>query len=39
MKIIDNKKDFYDYIVGEYGIDDLTVFDRRKAVVFKTDVK
>ena len=39
MKIIDNKKDFYDYIVGEYGIDDLTVFDRREAVVIKTDVK
>jgi hypothetical protein len=39
MKIIDNKKDFYDYLVGEYGIDDLTVFDRREAVVLKTDVK
>jgi len=39
MKIIDNKKDFYDYLVGEYGIDDLVVFDRRKAVVIKTGVK
>ena len=39
MKIVDNKKDFYDYVVGEYGIDDLTVFDRRKAVIIKTDVK
>jgi hypothetical protein len=39
MKIIDNKKDFYDYVVGEYGIDDLIVFDRRKAVVIKTNVK
>jgi len=39
MKIVDNKKDFYDYAVGEYGIDDLIVFDRRKAVVIKTDVK
>jgi hypothetical protein len=39
MKILDNKKDYYDYIVGEYGIDDLIVFDRREAVVLKTDVK
>jgi hypothetical protein len=39
MKIVDNKKDFYDYLVGEYGIDDLIVFDRRNAVVIKTDVK
>jgi len=39
MKIVDNRKDFYDYTVGEYGIDDLIVFDRRKAVVIKTDVK
>ena len=39
MKIVDNRKDFYDYVVGEYGIDDLIVFDRRKAVIIKTDVK
>jgi len=39
MKILDNKKDFYDYLVGEYGIDDLTVFDRRKAVIIKANVK
>jgi len=39
MKIIDNKKDFYDYLVGEYGIDDLIVFDRRKSIVIKTDIK
>ena len=39
MKIIDNKKDFYDYLVGEYGIDDLTVFDRRNSIVIKTDIK
>jgi len=39
MKIVDNKKDFYDYVVGEYGIDDLIVFDRRKAIIIKTNVK
>jgi len=39
MKIIDNKKDFYDYLVGEYGIDDLIVFDRRNSIVIKTDIK
>ena len=39
MKIVDNKKDFYDYLAGEYGIDNLIVFDRRKAVVIKTDVE
>jgi len=39
MKIIDNKKDFYDYLVSEYGIDDLIVFDRRKSIVIKTDIK
>ena len=39
MKILDKKKDYYDYVVGEYGIDDMIVFDRRKSVVIKTDVK
>ena len=39
MKIVDNKKDFYDYVVGEYGIDDMIVFDRRKSVVIKTNEK
>ena len=29
MKIIDNKKDYYDYLSGVYGIDELIVFDRR----------
>ena len=29
MKIIDNKKDYYDYIVGQYGIDSAVVPDRR----------
>ena len=29
MKIISNVKDYYDYVSGQYGIDDLIVFDRR----------
>lgn len=32
MKIIDNKKDYYDYLAGIYGIDDLIVYDRRGSV-------
>lgn len=31
MKIIDNKKDYYDYLSGIYGIDELIVFDRRSS--------
>ena len=31
MKIIDNKKDYYDYLVGYYGLDDYVVYDRRKS--------
>lgn len=29
MKIISNAKDYYDYISGQYGIDEMIVFDRR----------
>ena len=29
MKIIDNKKDYYDYVSGIYGIDPYVVYDRR----------
>lgn len=32
MKIIDNKKDYYDYLGGVYGIDPLAVYDRRGSV-------
>jgi len=39
MKIVDNKKDFYDYVVGEYGIDDMIVFDRRNSVIIQTDIE
>lgn len=29
MKIIDNKKDYYDYLAGIWGIDEKIVYDRR----------
>lgn len=29
MKIIDNKKDYYDYLVGTWGLDEKVVYDRR----------
>ena len=38
MKIIDNKKDYYDYLSGIYGIDELIVFDRRGSVPLKEDM-
>jgi hypothetical protein len=34
MKIIDNKKDYYDYLSGIYGIDELAVYDRRGSVTW-----
>ena len=37
MKIIDNKKDYYDYLSGIYGIDDLIVFDRRGSITLRPD--
>ena len=37
MKIIDSKKDYYDYLSGIYGIDDKIVFDRRNSSVLKTN--
>lgn len=36
MKIIDNKKDYYDYLSGIYGIDELIVFDRRNSKMLKS---
>ena len=36
MKIIDNKKDYYDYISGIYGIDDLVVYDRRGSITLNS---
>ena len=32
MKIIDNKKDYYDYLMGVYGIDEKIVYDRRNSI-------
>lgn len=32
MKIIDNKKDYYDYLMGIYGIDEKIVYDRRDSI-------
>ena len=32
MKIIDNKKDYYDYVSGVNGVDPLAVYDRRGSV-------
>ena len=29
MKILDNKKDYYDYLMGIYGIDEKVFYDRR----------
>lgn len=37
MKIIDNKKDYYDYLAGIYGVDDLVVYDRRGSVTLNSD--
>lgn len=30
MKIIDNKKDYYDYVSGVNGIDPLAVYGKNK---------
>lgn len=37
MKIIDNKKDYYDYLAGILGVDDLVVYDRRGSVILNSD--
>ncbi len=37
MKIIDNKKDYYDYLASIYGIDELIVYDRRGSVTLNSD--
>ena len=37
MKIIDNKKDRYDYLASIYGIDDLVVYDHRGSVTLIPD--
>ena len=37
MKIIDKRKDYYDYIQGVFGQDPLAVYDRRDSIVFNSD--
>ena len=39
MKIISNIKDYYDYLVSFYGMDDYVVFDRRKNKVLRTELQ
>lgn len=34
MKIIDNKKDYYDHLSGVWGIDPLAVYDRRGSIPY-----
>lgn len=38
MKIIDNKKDFYDFLVGKYWIDEKIIFDRRNSFPVKPKI-
>lgn len=38
MKIISKHKDYYDYLQGIYGIDDLLVYDRRFSHFAKPDL-
>lgn len=38
MKIIDNKKDFYDFLVGKYGVDEKIIFDRRNTFPAKPKI-
>ena len=37
MKIIDKRKDYYDYLQGIFGQDPLAVYDRRDSVVFNSN--
>lgn len=38
MKIIDNKKDYYDHLVGKYGMDNKMVYDRRHSLRIRDGV-
>lgn len=38
MKIIDNKKDYYDYLSGVYGIDPMATYDRRGSIIAKNEL-
>ena len=37
MKIIDKRKDYYDYLVGTYGLDPDIVFDRRGSITLNRE--
>ena len=37
MKIIDKRKDYYDYLVGTYGLDSDIVFDRRESITLNSE--
>jgi hypothetical protein len=37
MKIIDKKKDYYDFLAGVYGMDEMVVYDRRGSVVVNSE--
>ena len=37
MKILSKRKDYYDYLVGKYGIDEMIVYDRRDCTVLAHD--
>ena len=37
MKIIDKRKDYYDYLQGVFGQDPLAVYDRRSSIVFNSN--
>ena len=37
MKIIDKRKDYYDYLVGTYGLDPDIVFDRRGSITLNSE--
>lgn len=39
MKIISKIKDYYDYLQGIYGIDDLVVYDRRNCTPLKSEAE
>jgi len=39
MKLLRKEKDYYDYIIGLYGIDELMIYDRRSNLIKLKDIK
>lgn len=39
MKILDNKKDYYDYLMGVFGQDEKIVYDRRNSINYDMFLK